>query len=215
MKEVRPDYGNEKLADLVIGLTGPMCTGKNVAATILEKQGFAVVDADVIAHQALEDVKDEVLAAFSDIAEKKGIDLCLSDGTLNRKGLASIVFSDPGLLALHESIIYPRINYLLDSFIDTHRNQGAVINAPILHKSSVLSRCNFVIYIDSWLPLRLLRAKKRDHLPLRQILARFSAQKNLFTQYISKNVDIERVYNRGSRRALEKRLVRLLSNRGY
>jgi dephospho-CoA kinase len=93
--------------------------------------------------------------------------------------------------------------------------RGIVINAPLLHKSPVLNRCDFVIFVDSPLFIRLIRAKKRDNLPFPQIFARFSAQKHLFAQYLAKNVDIQRVQNRGSIRALERRLVILLSRRGY
>jgi len=202
-------------AGLVIGLTGPMCAGKNRAAEILEKRGFAVVDADRVAHQALIDVQDAVIAAFADTARRQGLTLLSADATVNRRALGSLLFSDPALLARHEAIIYPRINELLDAFIDAHRSQGVVINAPLLHKSPVLARCSFVIFIDAWAPVRFYRALERDKLPLKQIFARFSAQKHLFAQYCEKNVDIQKVYNRGSIRALERKLVTLLASREY
>ena len=232
----------------VIGLTGPMSSGKNVAGAILERLGFAVVDSDQTAHQALIDVQDSVLAAFSGLARDRGLTLLQPDGTINRRALGALIFSSPALLAQHEAIIYPRINALLSAFIDEHavagsntptaskapttteagnptasspsQNEnlplrGIVINAPILHKTPVLDRCDFVIFVDSPLLMRLVRARKRDKLPFRQILARFSAQKHLFAQYRAINVDIQRVQNRGSIRALEKRLVILLSRRDY
>lgn len=202
-------------AGLVIGLTGPMCAGKNRAAEILEKRGFAVVDADRVAHEALMDVWDAVVAAFGTLARERGIELLSADGTVNRRALGSLLFSNPELLARHEAIIYPRINALLDDFIDTHKTQGVVINAPLLHKSPVLERCSFVIFIDACAPLRLFRALERDKLPVKQVFARFSAQKNLFAQYREKNVDIQRVYNRGNIRALEKKLDALLASREY
>jgi dephospho-CoA kinase len=218
-----------------------MSSGKNVAGAILERLGFAVVDSDQTAHQALIDVQDAVLAAFSGIARDRGLTLLKPDGNIDRRALGALIFQDPALLAQHEAIIYPRINELLSAFIDDNvpaakrtkstvaDNQtvisplregkpplrGIVINAPLLHKSPVLDRCDFVIFVDSPLLQRLIRARKRDKLPFRQILARFSAQKHLFAQYRAKNVDIQRVQNRGSIRALEKRLVILLSRRGY
>jgi dephospho-CoA kinase len=199
----------------VIGLTGPMCAGKNRVGEILERRGFAVVDADTVAHQALVDVADEVLSAFGDIAAKMGTELKNADGSINRRALGSVIFSDPALLARHESIIYPRINELLGSFIDEHQDRPVVINAPLLHKSPILGRCDFVIFVDAWPVIRLFRAIMRDRMPIWQIFARFSAQKNLFAQYLSRNVDTLRVQNKGSIRALEKRLVKLLSIRGY
>ena len=192
-----------------------MCAGKNKAAEILEKRGFLVVDADKTAHQALEDMKGEVIAAFGDIARERGIKLLLDDGRVNRSGLAQILFSDPALLARHEAVVYPRINFLLGRFIDEHTDQTVVINAPLLHKSPILDRCDFVIFIDACGLIRFFRALKRDKMHPFQIFARFSAQKNLFAQYLLKDVDIQRVLNQGSIRVLEKGLTKLLSNRGY
>lgn len=199
----------------VIGLTGPMCAGKNKAAEFLARRGYAVADADRIAHQALEDVKDRVVAEFSPEAARRGLNLLKADGTLDRKALGAVLFSSPALLARHESLVYPRIDELLGRFIDDHAGQGVVVNAPLLHKSSVLGRCDFVLFVDAPAALRFLRAFRRDRLPLRQILARFAAQKRLFAQYSEKCVDIQRVNNRGSIRTLERRLESLLSQRGY
>lgn len=203
------------LSGLVIGLTGPMCAGKNSAARFFERRGFAVVDADEIAHQALADVEAQVLNAFSAEAASRGISLLGPDGRLNRRALGSLLFPNPRLLALHEGIVYPRINELLGRFIDEHAERGVVVNAPLLHRSPILDRCAFVVFVDAPFPLRLFRAWRRDRLPIRQILARFSSQKALFSQYISKNVDIVRVRNRGSLRALENQLAQTLSQRGY
>ena len=199
----------------VIGLTGPMCAGKNVAGTILESRGFAVVDADKIAHTALVDVQDNVIAEFRDLARERGIALVAADGSLDRRALGSLVFSDPDLLARHESIVYPRINEILDGFIEENPDRPVVINAPLLHKVPVLDRCDFVIFIDAWAPIRFFRARNRDKLPFTQIFARFSAQKNLFAQYLSKDVDIQRVWNHGSAKVLARKLMKLLLYRGY
>jgi len=191
-----------------------MCSGKNVAADILSALGFYVVDADKVAHAALEDVKDRVFEGFEEMAERRGLKLRDGKGSVQRRALASRVFSDPALLAAHEAIIYPRINELLAAEIDAHR-EGIVINAPLLHKSPILSRCDFIIFVSAPLPLRLIRAIKRDSLPIRQILARFFAQGDLYAQYLEKDVDIQRVPNHGSKRALERRLRRLLTSKGY
>ncbi len=198
----------------VIGLTGPMCAGKNRVGEILSRRGWFVVDSDPVAHRALEDVKERVFAAFGPTAETRGISLENPDGTVNRRALGSVLFSDPSALALHESIVYPRINELLGEQIDAHP-EGIVINAPLLHKSPIVDRCDLVIFVTAWLPIRLFRAIRRDSLPIRQILARFYAQGDLYAQYIGKDVDILRVRNHGSIGALERRLERLLLSKGY
>lgn len=206
----------------IIGLTGAMCSGKNVAASILEDLGYSVIDADKMAHQALEALEAEVLSEFDKEAREAGITLTHPDGTLNRRALGALLFSRVELLARHEAIIYPKINELLLAAIEACEQtaekggivKGIILNAPLLHKTPLLNRCAFVIFIDALPFIRFFRALRRDSLSPRQILSRFSSQKNLFTQYILKNVDIVRVRNQGSRRALEKKLVLTLSLRG-
>lgn len=199
----------------VIGLTGPMCAGKNQAGVFLEKKGFYVVDADQIARTALNLIQDKVLTTFSEEAQKKDIELQNPDGSINRKALGELVFKDKKLLKIHENLIYPQINHLLEEEIMTHPDSTVVINAALLHKSPILDRCDFVFFIDAPVLLRFLRAKKRDSHSFCHIYARFSSQKNLFAQYILKKVDILRVQNDRSIQALEKRLETLLSKRGY
>ncbi len=192
-----------------------MCAGKNRAAEILARKGFAVVDADIVAHEALEAESGAVIGAFAAIAKARGISLVGSDGSIDRRALASIVFSDPSLLARHEALIYPKINEILNNYIEEHRNCPAVINAPLLHKSPILDRCDFVIFVDAWVPIRLFRGMRRDNLPILQLIRRFRAQKHLFAQYLEKNVDIQRVRNEFTVGVLEKGLSKLLSIRGY
>lgn len=203
------------MASPVIGLTGPMCAGKNIAQDFFEKRGFTVLDTDDTAHKALDLVKDAVLSEFFHEAKEKGLSLVLPDGNIDRRALGSLVFSNPSLLERHEKIMYPEIDRLINRFLDENHDTTVVINAPMLHKSAVLERCSFVLYVSAPAILRFFRAIRRDSLPVTQILRRFLAQRHLFTQYIEKNADIVRVYNRGSIRAFEKKLANLLSRRGY
>lgn len=207
--------GNGTKNGTVIGLTGPMCAGKNAAGEILSRKGFLVLDTDIVAHQALRDVAPAVLAEFGPIAEARGIALVATDGDIDRRALGSLLFSDPALLARHESIIYPRINQLIDEYIDASPDSVVVINAPLLHKSPVLDRCSFVIFVSSCVAIRFIRALRRDKLPILQIFTRFYAQKHLFAQYLAKSVDIQKVNNHGTTRVLEKELDKLLALRGY
>ena len=199
----------------VIGLTGPMCAGKNQAGVFFQKKGFYIVDADQTARKALSQIQETVIDTFSLEAKKNNIELRNTDGSINRKNLGELLFNDKNLLSIHEELIYPKINQLLEEEIIKHPDTVVVINAALLHKTPILEQCDFVVFIDSPYLLRFIRAKRRDSLSFKHIYARFSTQRHLFTQYISKNVDIERVLNGRSIEALEKRLEILLSKRGY
>lgn len=207
-------YKNERRHP-VIGLTGPMCAGKNQAGFFFQKKGFYVVDADQTARTALLQIQEKVIDTFYLEAKNNKLELRNPDGSINRKSLGELLFHNKKLLAIHEQLIYPQINQLLKDEIETHPDIGVVINAALLHKTPVLYQCDFVVFIHSPYLLRFIRAKKRDSLSFRHIYARFSTQRHLFAQYISKNVDIQRVLNGKSIKALEKRLEILLSQRGY
>ena len=72
---------------MIIGLTGKICAGKDTFASLLPEDRFAVIDVDALGHEALAENKDKVAEAF-------GADVIRSDGTVDRKKLGAIVFSD-------------------------------------------------------------------------------------------------------------------------
>ncbi|NVP25664.1 dephospho-CoA kinase [Treponema phagedenis] len=193
----------------IIGLAGQSCAGKNVAAEILEKRGFYCIDADLVAHEVLAAESEEIAALFSEECEKNGLQLINADGSLNRRKLGELLFSDPVLLKKHEAFIFPKISAVTrkrinEAFLeDPHR--PVLLNAPTLHKTKLLDECAFVLYITAPKILRIWRCKKRDKLSLKEIFKRFSNQTDFYSQYVYRNADIERVANYGTASMLEKK----------
>lgn len=90
---------------LRIGLTGPIGCGKSTVARWLADLGAVVIDADLVARDAVAigtPELDAVLAAF-------GSAVVGPDGGLDREALARIVFSDPAALVRLESIVHPAV----------------------------------------------------------------------------------------------------------
>ncbi len=199
---------------MILCVTGPMAAGKNAASDILQKKGFACVDADKLGHIAVENQKEKILATFGPMAENLGITLLDPEGKINRKALGALIFRDKKLIKMQEDIVYPEINALFDKFIEENRDKDLVINATVLYKVPLIKRVDLILYVDCPKIIRLLRASKRDHIPLKQILQRFKAQKNLFSKYREQNTDIVRVWNTGTRTVLEKKLGAILLHFG-
>lgn len=62
--------------------------------------------------------------------------------------------------------------------------RGLAINAALLYKTpSLLRQCKKIIYVDAPLLVRLWRIRRRDRLPLLQIIRRIKSQKGLFNEY--------------------------------
>ena len=176
----------------VIAVVGPMASGKNYICSQMEKDGWVSVDADILVHQAIEQVKDKILAKFLPFAEQEHIKLTNPDGSINRRALGRLLFSFPELLQIQESIVYPIIIQQILEFINQH--EKTIINATLLYKTpQLLAYCDKVIYVSAPFFKRLLRALRRDKLPLFQLLRRFHAQKNLLREY-QKKVPQEKIF---------------------
>ena len=100
-----------------IGLTGGIGSGKSTVASILQKMGAVVVDADVISRQ-LTAVGGAAIAAIS---LQLGPELIGSDGAMNRDVVRALVFRDPDVRLQLEAIIHPLVSQ------ETARQDAAAI----------------------------------------------------------------------------------------
>lgn len=168
----------------VICLTGQMAAGKNHVCAMLEQLGAVSTDLDKTAHIAIEESTQKILDAFQKDAADAGITLKNEDGSLNRRALGKLIFSDAALLKKQESIVYPKIIELTKKFIEDNEGKTVILNATVLHKTpELMALCSKIIFVSAPYLKRLFRAKKRDGMPLNQLAARFSSQKNLLQEY--------------------------------
>ncbi|MDR1106707.1 MAG: dephospho-CoA kinase [Treponema sp.] len=198
----------------LIGLTGMYCAGKNFVAGLLEKRGLPVLDVDKLGHAALDAGREEVLARF-------GPGVLGDDGKINRRALGEAVFGKEAELAALEAIVHPAVNRMTEAWV-AEQGGSCVINAALIHKSSVFNRLDRIILVEAPLVTRVLRAKRRDGLSWAGLVKRFRSQKDFRSQYLPGKADIYRVENRGSfplcarflREKLENRIDEILSGEG-
>jgi dephospho-CoA kinase len=186
---------------VIVGLTGKYCAGKDRVARIFAGHGFSVIDVDSLGHEAL-------AARAARIIEIFGRSLANEDGTVNRRALGRIVFGNPAALARLEGVLHPAMVERVKELI-AQMGSDVVVNAAILHHMGLDALCRAVVCVTAPLPLRLLRAMRRDHLPLRDALARITSQKGICPQLNDPGVDTYNVPNRGSGGSLEHRVARL------
>ena len=184
---------------ILIGLVGKSCAGKNEAGKILEKYWWKVIDADAISRYIFSQNEKEIHALFIAEANERGVKIENEDGSLNKKSLSSFLFKHKMLLNRMEAFILPKIVEKIEEEIDYitehNLNPRIVLNAPTLHKTSLLKRCSYVIYVKSIFFIRLFRAFKRDGFSFINIYRRFLNQTDFLTQYISKQTDILPIAN--------------------
>lgn len=203
---------NSQKKRLILAVTGSMAAGKNYVSNLLEKKGFLAIDADKCVHQAIEEAKDQILEAFLPIAKEKNIQIQNPEGTINRKNLGSILFSDEKLLQKQESIVHPKVNEIFNRFIDENPEKNIVLNATVLYKTPVINRCDAIIFVKAPIITRFFRTKRRDNLPSREIFKRFASQFKIFAKYKFLKSDIYIIWNIGKSNKLEKKLDKILKS---
>lgn len=168
----------------IICLTGKMAAGKNYVCSLLEKHGWLSIDADLLVHKAIEQATPKIVTAFSEIAARMKIALTNSDGSINRRNLGKIVFTDPALLKKQEEIVYPVITQMIEDFLDVNQDKKIIINATVLYKTpDLMEKCSAIVFVTASCVKRLVRARRRDKMPLRHIIKRFASQKQLLKEY--------------------------------
>lgn len=159
----------------VIGLTGQSGAGKTTVSGVFSQNGFAVIDADIISRE----VTQKGQPCLGELAEAFGSDILNIDGTLNRKKLGGIVFSDKEKLRQLNGIIYPYIIYRIISRIDELSEAGErliLLDAPTLFEANADDLCDLIISVTADEDIRLRRITVRDGITPEAAKRRFESQ---------------------------------------
>jgi len=118
---------------ILIGLTGGIGSGKSTVSARLAELGARVVDADAITREVQQPGTD----VFAAIVDRFGEGVVAPDGTLDRPGLAAIVFADPDELEALNGIVHPAVGVeiaeRLAEAADT--DDVVVLDVPLLVES--------------------------------------------------------------------------------
>jgi dephospho-CoA kinase len=99
---------------LKVGLTGGIGSGKSTVSAMLRELGAHVVDADVLAHEALEPRTPGYKKAVCIFGKR----IVGSDGRIDRRALAEVVFDDPEKRHMLERIVHPSVFAGFDRVVD-------------------------------------------------------------------------------------------------
>jgi dephospho-CoA kinase len=174
---------------LKVGLTGGYASGKSFVARRLNELGCHLLYADRLGHAVLEpsgEAYAPTLAAF-------GPEILTSESLIDRKKLASIVFSSPERLAQLNSFVHPAVFHLEEQTLAEWRRQDpngiAVIEAAILIETGRYKVFDRMILTACDQETQIARGMERDHLTREEVLARLSRQmpleqKRAFAHYV-------------------------------
>jgi dephospho-CoA kinase len=126
---------------IVIGLTGPIGSGKSHIRSVLVSLGAEGIDADRVAH--------EVMApegpAYAGIVAEFGPAILGPDGLVDRGRLGARVFDDPAALTRLEAIVHPAVGQAIRARVDASTAPLVVIEAiKLLEAGLARSLCDQV-----------------------------------------------------------------------
>lgn len=157
---------------LKIGLTGGIGCGKTTISKLFEQLNIPVIDADTIAHQLVEIGQP----ALREITEAFGSNILNDNGSLNRKKLGQVIFSDSLQKKQLEAIMHPLTYQAIQTALKSLDSAYCIISIPLLFETDMTSLVDRILVIDCPLENQIERVQKRDNMPLAQIQAIINSQ---------------------------------------
>ena len=185
-----------------IGLTGGMASGKTTVSRLFRAWGAFVADADEISRRAL----DPGMSCYERTVAAFGRDILYADGTVDRKKVAGIVFSDPKALAALNGIIHPYVRETIRAQSEQAYREAPdrliVWDVPLLFETGYETEVAKTVVVTARQDIRVRRIVERDGSTKAAALRRIRAQMPDREKVRRANVVIR---NNGSLEELERR----------
>jgi dephospho-CoA kinase len=156
----------------LIGLTGNMGTGKTLVSKVFSILGVPVYSADLSAREIMN--RPETI---NHISLTFGKNVVGTDGKIDRKLLASIVFDNASQLHLLNQIIHPRVEADFRKWCTMQKNAPYIIHeAAILFESGFDKMMDANILVTAPIEMCIARVMHRDKISEEDVKARLSKQ---------------------------------------
>lgn len=186
---------------LRIGLTGNIASGKSTVSRELARLGARIVDADVLAREAVAPGTPTLAL----VAERfEGV--LQHDGTLDRAALRARVFGQPDELAALNAIVHPEVGRLRALRAAAAESDGVrvlVDEIPLLFEAGLANQFDAIVFVDSSAAERFRRLTEDRGLPAEVARAMMSSQGAVAPKRAQATWVIE---NNGSRESLLERV---------
>ncbi len=131
----------------VLGIIGGIGSGKSRVAEEFVKHGGWLITGDALGHEALRQP-----AIREEVVKRWGLDLLDSNGAIERRRLAHIVFRDPKALRALEGLVFPWIGRRIWEEIAKARDRGVpfiVLDAAVMVEAGWDKNCEHVIFVEA------------------------------------------------------------------
>lgn len=158
-----------------IGLTGGIASGKSTVAGLLQKNGYVVVDADVIAR----DVVARGSVGLKKVIDTFGRIYLKEDGELDRKKLGQLIFDNSEKRLELERIIHPLVQEKVKEIraeLEKKGTQIAFYDVPLLFEKKLQSQFDATVVVACSSHVQMERLMRRNGLSKSAAAARIGSQ---------------------------------------
>jgi dephospho-CoA kinase len=156
-----------------VGLTGGIGSGKSEVARLLAGHGAVVIDADVLAREAVAPGS----TGLARVVAEFGPDVLGADGSLDRSTLAQVVFADPERLARLNAIIHPYVRRRSAEIMAAGPADAVVVeDVPLLVENNLQGRYDVVVVVDASPETQVGRLTRARGMSASDAQARMSTQ---------------------------------------
>ncbi|MBQ5440712.1 MAG: dephospho-CoA kinase [Firmicutes bacterium] len=160
----------------VIGLTGGIGSGKSTVSNYLKSKGCHIIDSDEISRA----VTGPGGPALEPILMEFGVKVFNEDGTLNRKALADMVFSDDLKRKKLEDIVVTMVVNEFHAQVEHLKEEGyegiVVFDAPLLFEFGLQEFCDETWFVNAGIETRIARVIRRDGATREEVMKRIDSQ---------------------------------------
>lgn len=174
---------------MIVGLTGGIGSGKTLVSSFFEALGVPVYISDIEAKKLMQTDKETVAA----IKELFGDD-SYSNQSLNRKFIASQVFTDTDKLNKLNAIVHPAVAKHFKTWYSKQKFDFVIKESAILFETGGEKHCDVIILVTAPIELRISRVIQRDSTTEEQVKSRINNQwddtiKIPLADYVITNID--------------------------
>ena len=159
----------------IIGLTGGIASGKSTVAARWLEHGAAIIDADQVAREVVQQGED----AYQAICREFGAEILLPDLELDRPKLGRIVFADPDKLETLNRIVHPAMMRRIGEQVQHYQHEGfpwIVYEAALIIEKNLAPTLAEVVSVLADPETQIARLMRRNSLTRDEANDRMAAQ---------------------------------------
>ncbi|WP_133468328.1 dephospho-CoA kinase [Paraglaciecola marina] len=160
------------MSQYVVGVSGGIGSGKTTVTNYFKKFNIDVIDADIVARQAVEPGTPGLQA----IVGKFGQKILDINGALDRSQLRQLVFSEPENKEWLNQLLHPAIRTEMVKQVQQAKSNYCLLSVPLLVENKLYEMVDRVLIVDVSETNQLKRTLLRDKTNAQQIQAIMDSQ---------------------------------------